>query len=382
MIQGVIGKRARYVVFAVAIMLMVFYGYGSTKTTVGDAQEGSPYFFEDSEYNKDEYVLNHEFLGTNPIYILFETKERFGLHSVKIAKYLDAFSKRLRALEEVRYVTSYVDIVKGMNFFMFKMDLAKFCVPATDKEIGMYMTNFIYAVEPEVTRPYFDMPQQWANIQVIIKDHQTATIDKVMNFIKHDVETKGKPQVGDICKIHIAAGIIAKFASIIEEIRARHLVTLGLIALADVIICTVAFQSFSLALLVLFPLAIGVLVTYGIMGYFDIGLFLYTAPIASLGMGLGVDYSIYVVSRWSAEMKKTGDRRKALEAMSYGSGKAVLFTALAVAIGAFALMFSELRFQVIMGGFLGAVILVDMIGALFVLPAVFGVFKVKRFAQR
>jgi hypothetical protein len=45
-------------------------------------------------------------------------------------------------------------------------------------------------------------------------------------------------------------------------------------------------------------------------------------------------------------------------------------------------MFSELRFQVIMGGFLGAVILVDMIGALFVLPAVFGVFKVKRFSQQ
>ena len=99
-------------------------------------------------------------------------------------------------------------------------------------------------------------------------------------------------------------------------------------------------------------------------------------------MGLGVDYSIYVVSRWSAEQKRTGDRQKALEAMSYGSGKAVLFTALAVAIGAIALMFSDLRFQVIMGGFLGAVILVDMIGALFVLPAVFGVFKVKRFAQQ
>jgi len=380
--QSVIGKRFRYVVFITGLIIMVIFGFGARKIVVGDPQEGSPYFFQDSKYNQDEYVLNHEFLGTNPLYILFETKKRFGIESVRLATYIDQFSARLKQLPEVRYVSSYVDILKSLNFYWYEMKPEYFCIPNTDTGIGLYLYSYVQSVEPEVTRPYFDVAQQWVNIQVIIKDHQTATIDKVLNFIKQDVETIGKPSVGDICNIYVAGGIIANYASIIEEIKGKSNYILLLITIADLIFCIIVFRSITIAILILFPLFIGVLVTNGIMGYLNIGLFLYTIPIASLGMGLGVDYAIYTTSRWTEEYKKRGNRDEALKAMTYGAGKAVMFTAFSVALGAFVLIFSGLRFQVIMGALLGIVILIDMLGALFVLPAVFGVFRVKRFSSK
>jgi hypothetical protein len=112
------------------------------------------------------------------------------------------------------------------------------------------------------------------------------------------------------------------------------------------------------------------------MGFGKIGFFLQTVPAIAPGMGIGVDYSIYVLDRLRDELKDhPEDHQTAYVHALSTSGKAVIFTAMSVACGVLVLVFSELRFQAIMGAMLAVVIFCNMLGALILLPAAISIWK-------
>jgi len=113
------------------------------------------------------------------------------------------------------------------------------------------------------------------------------------------------------------------------------------------------------------------------MGFQEIGLFIYTVPVAALGMGLGVDYAIYVVSRLKEEYAAGKDDEEAYRQTLINAGKAVFFTATSITIGVFTLLLSDIRFQAILGGMLSVVLIANMLGAIFLLPSLLAQIKPK-----
>jgi predicted RND superfamily exporter protein len=295
---------------------------------------------------------------------------------VKLADYIDLLTQKLRAMPEVKYTNSYVDILKSMNYYWFDMEPEAYEVPEDATLIGLYLEQYMGSVEPEVTRPNFDFTQQWANLQVILKDHKSDTIHNILEFIQKDVDTVGAEMLGDTCNFHVAAGIIPTYASIIDELNDKSVRNITQISIFIFFVCAIAFRSFVGGLIILVPLAIGKLIAFGVMGYGRIGYFLYTVPAIAPGMGIGVDYSIYVLERLKHELKEHGDDHLTayVHALST-TGKAVIFTAMSVALGVSVLVFSELRFQALMGTMLAVVIVCNMLAALVLLPALISIIK-------
>ncbi len=139
----------------------------------------------------------------------------------------------------------------------------------------------------------------------------------------------------------------------------------------------VAYGSYIAGILLLTPLILGVLLTFGTLGLLGVSLTVETLPVAALGIGLGVDYGIYVTSRLRQELRQGLPLKRAIYTSLETSGKAVFFTGATVALGVFSWVFSNIRLQARLGVILGSLLILNMLGALILLPTLISIFKPK-----
>ncbi|MEO0249673.1 MAG: MMPL family transporter, partial [candidate division WOR-3 bacterium] len=135
--------------------------------------------------------------------------------------------------------------------------------------------------------------------------------------------------------------------------------------------CSITYRSPIAGILFIIPLAVANLLTFAFMATMKIGLNINTLPISSLGIGLGVDYGIYIVSRIKEEYAAAGDLQKATVIAMTTAGRAVLFTATTLTAGViFWYFLSDMRFQAEMGLLLGLWMITSMVGGMLLLTTV------------
>jgi predicted RND superfamily exporter protein len=117
------------------------------------------------------------------------------------------------------------------------------------------------------------------------------------------------------------------------------------------------------------PLGIVSFLAYVVMVYLEIGLKTSTLPVVALGVGIGVDYGIYLFARLETALKSGAYFEDAMIVAYKDTGAAIVFTGLTLAIGVSLWIFSDLKFQADMGILLTFMFLVNMLGAIILLPA-------------
>ena len=113
------------------------------------------------------------------------------------------------------------------------------------------------------------------------------------------------------------------------------------------------------------------------MKLWGLGLNVNTLPVASLGVGIGVDYGVYIFSRLQEELRKQNSFEDAIRITLNTSGAAVLYTALTLSAGVLTWLLSDLKFQADMGLLLGFIFISNMIGAMVLMPALIYIFDIR-----
>jgi len=139
---------------------------------------------------------------------------------------------------------------------------------------------------------------------------------------------------------------------------------------AVIVLCLISFRSVRATISVVLPLFIVSTLAQWLMTKLDIGLTVSTLPVIALGVGIGVDYGIYILSTMSNQLRAGASLSEAYLAALKERGSAVLITGVTLAIGVSTWFFSDLKFQVDMGILLTFMFLVNMIAAVTVLPAI------------
>jgi predicted RND superfamily exporter protein len=121
--------------------------------------------------------------------------------------------------------------------------------------------------------------------------------------------------------------------------------------------------------LVVLPLALVSVLVYAVMALVGIGLKISTLPMVALGAGIGVDYGIYLFSRMQGFLKEGLSVRESYERTLRVTGASIIFTGITLAIGVATWVFSPLKFQADIGVMLTFMFLVNMLGAIILLPA-------------
>ncbi len=175
----------------------------------------------------------------------------------------------------------------------------------------------------------------------------------------------------------LAGGLIGVLAAANDVMLRNDLMmnVLGFLSMYVTMLFT--YQSSTAAIFLLAPLLLPNLLTNGYMAFREIGINVNTLPIVTLGLGFGIDYGLYVLSRVIEEIRVRGDLEASVLEALRTSGKAVAFTAVTMVASTFLWVFSNIRFNAEMGGLLALWMLLSFLGSQTLLPMLLLTFKPK-----
>lgn len=173
----------------------------------------------------------------------------------------------------------------------------------------------------------------------------------------------------------MAGGIMGILAAINDEVERSHLANITLIFVVIFFLHSLTYWSFASGGIIFLQIATATLLSLAYMAKRDIGLNINTLPVQSVGVGIGVDYAIYIVDRIRQEVADTSDIDEAVRRAVRTTGMAVTFTATTVVGGIVLWSFSNLRFQAEMAQLLTLLMVVNMLGAITIVPAFYSILR-------
>lgn len=365
-----VGPR-RYVIFGVTGVAMVVAFLFARLVVIGDVNPGSPILWPDSIYNLDTERIAKKFRNTDELTVVVEGQTADAIKNPKVLRIIGAFQRHMESIPEVGSTSSIADLFPGSIALYHGNDPRWELIPEDPRESGFFMELLFQGSEPGDMVRYVTIDKKNANITINLMDHKGVTLRRVVAHAKEFI--KNNPLPG--AKFRLAGGLGGLTAAINEvvtryEAQITFLAFLGIFA-----ICALSYRSFLAGLLFLIPLGLSNYLCYALMGAKGIGMDINALPVVSLGVGLGVDYGLYIISRTREEFAVSNDVAGSITTAICTSGKAVLFTAGTMVLGVVFWAFSFMKFQADMGLLLVFWMIMSMSGSLTLLPAL--VFTIK-----
>ena len=198
-------------------------------------------------------------------------------------------------------------------------------------------------------------------------DHKAATLDKVLGTVERFIaEHPTDPAKIQLLPAAGSAGIEATTNIVVRQANRTMLVY---VYAAVIALCFVTFRSWRAVVVAVIPLILTSLLCEALMVALGIGVKVATLPVIALGVGIGVDYALYLLS-----VQLAGQRRGLTLAAAYGeavtfTGRVVALVGVTLAAGVITWAFSPIKFQADMGILLTFMFLWNMVGALVLIPA-------------
>lgn len=363
-IAGQAKTKARFGVLAAMLVVVAVFGVGASRLQYGDLDKGSYLFWPKSGINKDIERIGRNFAGSESYMLQIKGHGEGAIANVELLKRLDELERVLIQKPYVGYVSHYGDILKNIHFLWANTKRPE--VPPTDQLAYVYLEMFVSGGgDPEDTRSFFTMDYSRANMLILMKDRQNNHLEDLEKTITTFL--KDSPPIEGI-EIRPAGGTAALYYAAMQSIAKENMPNVFVVSAVVIALALLSYRSVLAALVLLVPLGIASLITAGVMGFSRFGMFIPTVPVASLGIGIGVDFSFYVLSRIKEEFDQVGSLDQAVTRALASSGKAVLFTAVALSLGSLALLGTGLKVHGYLGGLLALDFLANMLLALAVLP--------------
>jgi predicted RND superfamily exporter protein len=356
-------KRGAVLPLLLAVGLTLF-GLSQLKhLKIGDLGRGVPELREDSRYNRDVDVVTGNFaIGVDMLQVIAEAK---GGDSPCIDRAVqdkvesfDFAMRQVNGVTAVRSLSSFIGAVTqdfAEGWVKWRM------LPETPEQIAQGV-GFATRLGTE----YRNSKCTAMPISIYTADHQAATISNIVEKIRAFKLVNDS----DAVKFRLASGNVGVMAATNEVVEhADKWVNITLFA-AVTLLCLVTFRSLRITLCIILPLGLVTLLCNAIMAMLGIGVKVNTLPVIAISVGVGVDYGIYLFERMRHEIKER-DRtlqESFVEALKQ-RGTASLFTAITMSLSVMTWAFSTLKFQADMGILLAFMFMVNVFGAILLMPA-------------
>ncbi|SEP89414.1 hypothetical protein SAMN04488038_102127 [Solimonas aquatica] len=380
------GKRARVTTLVMGIVTALAIAFGM-RIEIGNPVEGSNLLWQKSEFNTAVRDINDHFPGVNSLEIILESKDP-GSMQVRAARSLEAYqlSKSIQKEAErgplpARVTRSFADVVDEGNRLYSGGHPAWLSLDPTDRSINAAATAVAFGQNPLNFADMTDTHYQHSTVSLFYRDNKQATVDGALETARKAVAAVGVDHKN--IRIRLASGTIALQQAMNSVVERYHWILVGLCCAAIFLIATYAYRSPVAAIILLIPTLLSNFYLLSTMHMMGIGLDINSVLVTVLGVGVGIDYGIYLLSRICEEYHAQGkDWGAAITMAMTTTGKAIMFTASIMLVGILPWYFlSDLKFMADMGLLLAAIMLINMVLALVVLPLLVWLVKPK-FATR
>jgi uncharacterized protein len=345
---------------AVVILAIVLGGIGfgvSQKLQIGDLDAGAPELWPDSRYNRDNAFMVDNYAASSDIYVVMVQTEEYSCGQYDNLTKVDDLEWQLQQLPGVVSTTSLAQLSKmaaaGMNEGSFKW----YGIP-----VNQELLNAIIVRAP---RELFNQQCNLLTVYTYLTDHKASTLDSVVQT----VERFAAKNNGKSIQFFNAAGNAGIEAATNIVVERANMQMLLLVYAAVILLAFIAFRSIRAVVCAILPLMLTSILCQALMVELGIGVKVATLPVIALGVGIGVDYALYVMSVLLTKQRQGMSLSEAYYDALLFTGKMVVLTAITLGIAVCTWAFSPIKFQADMGLLLAFMFVWNMLGALILMPA-------------
>jgi len=345
------------IALAVGAVLFVVGLYFSQFMKIGDLDAGAPELRPDSVYNLDNAYIVENFSTSTDVFVVMAKTAQEQCIKYDNLVWIDQFQWSIKNTPGVQDVKSIADVSK---FGIFGMN------EGSIKWFGLNRNQFVTnASLAKVPPGLINQDCSMAPILIFLNDHKADTLQNVVDAVNAFV-LENPPQGIEFLMAAGNAGIESATNMVIEDAQTEMLIWVYSVVIA---LCLITFRSVRTVISIVVPLVLTSILSQALMAVLGIGVKVATLPVIALGVGIGVDYGIYIFSK----VREALNMNKSLyDTYLYAlnqTGKAVAFTGITLAISVATWVFSPIKFQADMGLLLTFMFLLNMLGALTLIPA-------------
>ena len=353
--------RQAFIFIGFCIILGGVAFYKSQDRQIGDVHAGAGELWPNARYNLDsEYIAEHFKLGLNVMNVIVESKDVACIDYSKM-HFVDTFSWDMRNVPGVQSVLSLPFVAKTINS-MWQEGNPKWAALPRDPTALAQATSSVASSTLLVDQRCLTL-----GVQIYLTDTKAKTVKGVTQAVE-DWINDPKHQRDDL-KLRIGTGnvtIVSATNTVVEHAELPMLLYVYAVVMTLVIF---VYREWRGALCCVLPLVLSTIIGNWFLTAASIGLKISTLPVLAIAVGIGVDYGIYEYNRIQRYMRMGVSPYAAYLQALNDVGSATMFTGGTLAIGVSTWSFSALKFQADMGLLLTFMFIVNMIGAVTLLPA-------------
>ncbi|MDH0706581.1 RND family transporter [Pseudomonas sp. GD03862] len=343
-----------------ALALAALGTWGSLQLKIGDLDSGAPELRADSRYNLDNaYITQHYALSSDTFAVMVKTAPE-GCLQYQTLILADRLAWELQQLPGVQTTVSLANAVRQITAGTYEGN-ARLNSLQRNQDVLNYAAQQASVNAPEL----FNNDCSLMPVIAYLKDHRADTLAQVAVAAERFAQANSSADH----QFLLAAGSAGIEAATNEVVREANHRMLLLVYLAVTLFCLVTFRSWRATLVAVLPLMLTSVLCEALMVAMGIGVKVATLPVIALGVGIGVDYALYLLSVQLHYQRAGLSLAHAYQKALAFTGRVVGLVGITLAAGVAGWAWSPIKFQADMGLLLTFMFLWNMLGALVLIPA-------------
>jgi predicted RND superfamily exporter protein len=352
----------RWAIAAVAggALLLAFGVFASFHLKIGDLDAGAPELRADSRYNQDNAFITANYaLSSDPFAVIVKTAKEGCLKYETLVE-ADRLTWELQQVPGVQTTVALTNAVRQITAGSFEGS-PKWLTIARNQDVLNYGAQQASVNNPDL----FNTDCSVMPVIAYLADHRAETLDRVVQASAEFAAQHSTPER----QFLLAAGSAGIDAATNIVVRQAWTQMLLLVYAAVTVLCFITFRSWRAVVVAIVPLVVTSFLCEALMVWLGIGVKVATLPVVALGVGIGVDYALYLLSVQLAQQRVGVPLREAYRRALQFTGKVVVLVGVTLAAGVITWAFSPIKFQADMGILLAFMFVWNMVGAVILIPA-------------
>ena len=374
-----------------AFLILIISIFGISKIKVEN--RFIDYFHEDTEIHQGMLEIDKKLGGTTPFDIIIdkplasddkiivdddfeidELSELLGDEEEEIKGYWLSNPK----FKEIVKIHNYLDSQPETGKVLSIATLYKLAIglnndePLSDLQVGAIKSSLSDEVRKVLLDPYLSQDETQTRITLRIIDsdknlNRKEFIERVDNFLLEEMKYSEER--------FNTTNMLVLYNNMLQSLFSSQIQTIGFVFISIMLMFTILFRSFYLAILAIVPNILPATLVLGFMGLKSIPLDLMTITIAAISVGIAVDNTIHYIIRFKREFSQNKNYSKSIKVCHGSIGKAMYYTSSIIIIGFSILSLSNFIPTIYFGLLTGLAMLAALIASLTLLPALLMIFK-------
>ncbi len=353
-------RRRATGVLVLAAVLTVGGFVVSKQLKIGDLDAGVSELRPHSRYNLDNaYITGHYSLSSDQFAVIVKTPAE-GCLAYQTLVETDRLGWTLQQVPGVQMTVSLADAVRKITAGSYEGS-SKWLSISPNQDVLNYAARTAQTSNPEL----FNTECSVMPVVAYLADHKAETLQRVVKAAEDFAAAHSTPEH----QFLLAAGTAGVEAATNIVVEKANFSMLMYVYAAVVVLCFVTFRSWRAVIVAVVPLVITSILCEALMVALGMGVKVATLPVIALGVGIGVDYALYLLSIQLAKQRAGASLRDSYRYAVRFTGKVVALVGVTLAAGVVTWAFSPIKFQADMGILLTFMFVWNMLGALILIPA-------------